>query len=59
LSTAPSALEFHHLEAVQRGLGPWLQPIAEFTIALLVLESIRDRFAEQGLVSPAGSPNFS
>jgi hypothetical protein len=59
-------LEFHRLEAVQRGPNRELQPIAEFTIALPmqgfmqtlgVLENVRDRFAEQGLISPSGSPD--
>jgi hypothetical protein len=59
-------LEFHRLEAVQRGPNHELQPIAEFTIALPmqgfmqafgVLENVRNRFAEQGLISPSGSPD--
>jgi hypothetical protein len=59
-------LEFHRLEAVQRGQNRELQPIAEFSIALPmqgfmqafgVLENVRDRFAEQGLIGPAGSPD--
>jgi hypothetical protein len=58
-------LEFHRLEAVQRGQNREFQPIIEFTVALPVqgfmqalgvLESLRDRFAEQGLVAPAASP---
>jgi hypothetical protein len=76
-------LEFHRLEAVQRGQNRELQPVIEFTLALPmqgfmqalgVLENVRDRFTEQGLISPAGaadgnapppppratkSPNFS
>jgi hypothetical protein len=57
-------LEFHRLEAIQRGGNRELQPVAEFTIALpvqgfmqafSVLENLRNRFAEQGLISPAGS----
>ena len=72
-------LEFHRLEAVQRGGNRELQPISEFTIALPlqgfmqalgVLENVRDRFAEQGLIGaaegntapppkPTKSPNFS
>ena len=71
-------LEFHRLEAVQRGGNRELQPTAEFTIALPlqgflqalgVLENVRGRFAEQGLIQspgspegappPAKSPNFS
>jgi hypothetical protein len=59
-------LEFHRLEAVQRGQNRELQPIAEFTIALPmqgfmqalgVLQNVRDRFVEQGLISPSGSPD--
>jgi hypothetical protein len=58
-------LEFHRLEAVQRGGNRELQPIAEFSVALPVqgfiqalnvLESVRERFAEQGLLGPSGSP---
>ena len=58
-------LEFHRLEAVQRGQNRELQPVAEFTVALPVqgfmqalgvLESVRARFAEQGLLTPAASP---
>jgi hypothetical protein len=74
-------LEFHRLEAVQRGGNRELQPISEFTIALPlqgfmqalgVLENVRARFAEQGLIGapsssegsapapkPTKSPNFS
>ena len=71
-------LEFHRLEAVQRGANRELQPVSEFTLALPVqgfmqalgvLENVRDRFAEQGLITPgesaapppqpAKSPNFS
>ena len=73
-------LEFHRLEAVQRGGNRELQPIAELTLAmplqgfmqaLGILESVRTRFIEQGLIAPAGSaegggapppvksPNFS
>ena len=61
-------LEFHRLEAVQRGGNRELQPTAEFTIALPlqgfmqalgVLENVRGRFAEQGLLSPPGSPEGS
>jgi hypothetical protein len=57
-------LEFHRLEAVQRGGNRELQPISEFTIALPlqgfmqaigVLENVRARFAEQGLIPPPGS----
>jgi hypothetical protein len=73
-------LEFHRLEAVQRGQNRELQPVVEFTVALPVqgflqalgvLESVRARFAEQGLIPlpssaeagpsppPTKSPNFS
>ena len=61
-------LEFHRLEAVQRGGNRELQPTAEFTIALPlqgfmqalgVLENVRSRFAEQGLVPVPGSPEGS
>jgi hypothetical protein len=61
-------LEFHRLEAVQRGTNRELQPTHEFTIALPlqgfmqalgVLENVRGRFAEQGLLSPPGSPEGS
>lgn len=74
-------LEFHRLEAVQRGQTRELQPVAEFTLALPmqgflaalnILQNVRDRFAEQDLLPPAGpdgspppppnpakSPNFS
>ena len=58
-------LEFHRLEAVQRGENRELQPVVEFTVALPVqgfmqalgvLESVRTRFAEQGLIAASGSP---
>jgi hypothetical protein len=58
-------LEFRSLEAVQRGQNRELQPITEFIIALPtqgfmyalgVLENVRSRFAEQGLIAPAGAP---
>jgi hypothetical protein len=72
-------LEFHRLEPVQRGANRELQSITEFRIALPVqgfmqalgvLENVRDRFAEQGLIGaaegntapppkPTKSPNFS
>jgi hypothetical protein len=57
-------LEFHRLEAVQRGQNRELQPVAEFTLALPVqgfmqalgvLENVRQRFAEQGLIPAPGS----
>jgi hypothetical protein len=59
-------LEFHRLEAVQRGSNRELQPVAEFTIALPmqgflqalgVLENVRSQFAAQGLLGPSGSPD--
>jgi len=58
-------LEFHRLEAVQRGQTRELQPVVEFTVALPVqgflqalgvLESVRQRFVEQGLIPPPGTP---
>jgi hypothetical protein len=58
-------LEFHRLEAVQRGATRELQPVSEFTVALPVqgfmqalgiLENVRARFAEQGVIGPPGSP---
>ena len=74
-------LEFHRFEAVQRGQNRELQPVSEFSVAspvqgflqaLGVLESVRARFAEQGLLpapgsaeggapppAPTKSPNFS
>jgi len=57
-------LEFHRLEAVQRGHNRELQPVSEFLIslplqgflqAIAVLENLRQHFAEQGLFAPAGS----
>jgi hypothetical protein len=57
-------LEFHRLEAVQRGANRELQPISEFTIALPlqgfmqalgILENVRARFAAQGLIGAPGS----
>ena len=59
------ALEFYHLEAVQRGQNRGLQPVTEFTAALPVqgflqvlgvLENVRGRFAERGLLTVPGSP---
>jgi len=61
-------LEFHRLEAVQRGQNRELQPVTEFSVALPVqgflqalgvLESVRARFIEQGVVPPPGSPEGS
>src|ERR1700751_2759629 len=58
-------LEFHRLEAVQRGQNRELQPVVEFTVALPgqgflqalgVLETVRAGFAEPGLTPPPGSP---
>jgi hypothetical protein len=57
-------LEFHRLEAVQRGGNRELQPIAEFILAmplqgflqaLGILENVRARFTEQGVTAPANS----
>ena len=73
-------LEFHRLEVVERGGNRELRPVGEFIVALPVqgfvhalgvLENVRDRFVEQGLITPAASqkgggqpppaqsPNFS
>ena len=74
-------LEFHRLEIVERGGNRELRPVGEFTVALPVpgfvhalgvLESVRERFIAQGLITPAApakdggdaapvaqSPNFS
>ena len=58
-------LEFHRLEAVQRGQNRELQPVVELTVALPVqgflqalgvLESVRQRFVEQGLIPPPSTP---
>ena len=55
-------LEFHRLEAVQRGGNRKLQPtgialpLQGFMQALGVLENVRARFAEQGLLTPTSSP---
>jgi hypothetical protein len=58
-------LEFHRLEAVQRGQNRELQPVVEFSVALPVqgfmqalgvLENVRQRFVEQGLIPPPGAP---
>ena len=57
-------LEFHRLEAVQRGQNHDLQPVVEFSVALPVhgfmqafgvLESVHARFVEQGLIPSPGS----
>jgi hypothetical protein len=57
-------LEFHRLEVAERGGNRELRPVSEFTVALPVqgfvnalgmLESVRERFAAQGLITPAGS----
>jgi hypothetical protein len=59
-------LEFHRLEAFQRGQNRELQPIVEFTVALPVqgfvhalgvLENVRAQFAAQGLIGPGSSPD--
>ncbi len=74
-------LKFHRLEVVERGGNRELRPVNEFTVALPVqgfvnalemLENMRERFAAQGLITPAvakkgeggppgpaKSPNFS
>jgi hypothetical protein len=73
-------LEFHRLEVVERGGNRELRPVGEFSVALPVpgfvhalgvLENVRARFIEQGLIPstssqqgggpppPAQSPNFS
>jgi hypothetical protein len=61
-------LEFHRLEAVQRGQSRELQPVVEFTVALPlqgflqalgVLENVRARFTEQGVIPPPASPETS
>ena len=58
-------LEFHCLEAVQRGQNRELQPVTELILALPVqgfmhalgvLENVRARFIEQGLIGPASAP---
>ena len=55
-------LEFHRLEVVERGGNRELRPVNEFTVALPVqgfvnalemLENMRERFAAQGLITPA------
>jgi hypothetical protein len=60
------ATQISPLEAAPCRQNRELQPIAEFTIALPmqgfmqafgVLENVRDRFAEQGLISPSSSPD--
>jgi hypothetical protein len=61
-------LDFHRFEAVQRGQNRELQAVVEFTVALPaqgflqvlgVLESVLERFAEQGLLTTAGEvPEF-
>jgi hypothetical protein len=57
-------LEFHRLEAVQRGQNRELQPVVEFTVvlpvkgfmqALGVLENVRAGFTKRGLILPPGS----
>jgi hypothetical protein len=59
-------LEFHRLEAVQRGQNRELSPVTEFIVALPlqgfvhalgVLENVRSQFAAQGLINPSGSPD--
>jgi len=57
-------LEFQRLEVVERGGNRELRPVSEFVVALPVqgfvhaiglLESVRERFVAQGLITPAGS----
>jgi len=57
-------LEFQRLEVVERGGNRELRPVSEFVVALPVqgfvhaiglLESVRERFIAQGLITPAGS----
>ena len=57
-------LEFHRLEVVERGSNRELRPVGEFSVALPlpglvhalgVLDNVRERFIEQGLVPPVGS----
>ena len=57
-------LEFQRLEVVERGGNRELRPVSEFVVALPVqgfvhaiglLESVRERFIVQGLITPAGS----
>ena len=74
-------LEFHRLEIIERGGNRELRPVGEFIVALPVpgfvhalgvMENVRDRFIEQGLITPTTaqkgggppptppqSPNFS
>jgi len=57
-------LEFHRLETVERGQNRELRPVVEFIVALplqgfvhavVALENLRDRFAAQGVINPAGA----
>jgi hypothetical protein len=57
-------LEFQRLEVIERGGSRELHPVGEFTVALPlqgfihalgVLDSVRERFVAQGLITPAGS----
>jgi hypothetical protein len=57
-------LEFHRLEAIERVGSRELRPVGEFTVAvplqgfvhaLGLLESVRERFVAQGLITPAGA----
>jgi len=74
-------LEFHRLEVIGSGDSRELRPVGEFTVALPLqgfahalglLDSVRERFVAQGLITPTGrrklddgppapskSPNFS
>ena len=61
-------LEFHRLEIVERGANRELRPVGEFIVALPVqgfvhamgmLDTVRERFLAQGLITPAGSQKGS
>jgi len=56
-------LEFHRLEVIGHGDSRELRPVDEFTVALPLqgfayalglLDSVRERFVAQGLITPAG-----
>ena len=64
-STASCASNFTASKPCSAAQNRELQPIAEFTVALPVqgfmqalgvLESVRQRFVEQGLIPPPGAP---
>jgi hypothetical protein len=57
-------LEFHRLEVIGRGDSRELRSVDEFTVALPLqgfahalglLDSVRERFVAQGLITPAGA----